>query len=152
KKVISFFCLFSDGFPARSVMLANRDVDRRRLFLAALRKLGVLGGRLERFLDAITGVLLLLFAALAGLVPPPQRQDRRRGAAGAGQSVRPAASRARGSASGGGRAEAVRVGNRGPAPRVPRAPAAPSPLCSAARAPRPSAASAAWPGWSQPPW
>src|SRR5262249_57699176 len=73
KKVISFFCLFSDGFPARSVMLANRDVDRRRLFLAALRKLGVLGGRLERFLDPITGFLLLLFAALAGLVPPPQR-------------------------------------------------------------------------------
>src|SRR5262249_60636796 len=82
KKVISFFCLFSDGFPARSVMLANRDVDRRRLFLAALRKLGVLGGRLERFLDAITGFLLLLFAALAGLVPPRQRQDRDRGAAG----------------------------------------------------------------------
>src|SRR5262249_55587787 len=81
KKVISFFCLFSDGFPARSVMLANRDVDRRRLFFAALRKLGVLGGRLERFLDAITGFLLLLFAALAGLVPPRQRRAREREAA-----------------------------------------------------------------------
>src|SRR5258708_19337547 len=85
QKVVSFFCLFRDSLPGRSIMLANRDVDRRALVLAALRKLGVLGGRLDGVLDAIARFLVLLLAVLAGLALARQRQDRDRNAAGPGQ-------------------------------------------------------------------
>src|SRR5580693_6684544 len=62
-------------------MLADRDVDRRGLVVvAAPRKLGVLGGRLHGFLDAIARLLLVLFAG--GLVPTGQRDDRDRDTAG----------------------------------------------------------------------
>ena len=88
EKVVSFFCLFRDGLPARSVMLANGDVDRGGLVVAALRKGGVLGGRPDGFLDAIVRFLRLLFAA--GLGPVRQRQDRDRDAAGSGQESRKA--------------------------------------------------------------
>src|SRR5215813_1504125 len=86
EKVVSLFCLFRDGLPARSVMLANGDVDRGGLVVAARRKGGVLGGRPDGFLDAIARSLRLLFAA--GLVPLRQRQDRDRDAAGSGQESR----------------------------------------------------------------
>src|SRR5262245_55767668 len=85
EKVVSFFCLFRDGFPARSVMLANGDVDRGGLVVAALRKRGVLGGRPDGFLDAIARFLLLFAAALG---PVRQRQDRDRDAAGSAQQSR----------------------------------------------------------------
>src|SRR6516162_11493202 len=64
-------------------MLADRDVDRRGLVLATARKLGVLGGRLHGFLDAIARLRLVLFAG--GLAPTGQRDDRDRDTAGAGQ-------------------------------------------------------------------
>src|SRR5262245_52623397 len=85
-QVVSFFCLFRDGFPARSVVLANGDVDRGGLVVAALRKRGVLGGRPDGFLDAIVRFLPLLFAAALG--PVRQRQDRDRDAAGSAQQSR----------------------------------------------------------------
>src|SRR6516225_10320931 len=87
EKVVSLFCLFRDGLPGRSVMLAYRDVDRRGLVVAALRKRGVLGGRLDGFLDAI---FLRLFLFAAGLVAVRQRQDRDRDAARSGQEPRKA--------------------------------------------------------------
>src|SRR5262249_12354662 len=87
EKVVSLFCLFRDGLPGRSVMLAYRDVDRRGLVVAALRKRGVLGGRLDGFLDAIF-LRLLLFAT--GLAAVRQRQDRDRDAARSRTSCRPA--------------------------------------------------------------
>src|SRR5262245_36918049 len=81
--VASFFCLFRDDLSGRSAMLADRDVDRCGLVVAAPRKLGVLGGRLHGFLDAIARLLLVLFAS--GLIPAGQRDDRDRNTAGAGQ-------------------------------------------------------------------
>src|SRR6516165_8596013 len=86
EKVVSFFCFFGDSLSGRSAMLADRDVDRRGLVVAAARKLGVLGGRLHGFLDAIARLLLVMFAG--GLVPTGQRNDRDRNAAGAGQESR----------------------------------------------------------------
>src|SRR5262249_41393505 len=86
EKVVSLFCLFRDGLPARSVMLANGHVDRGALVVAALRKGCVLGGRPDGFLDAIARFLRLLFAA--GLILVRQRQDRDRDAAGSGQESR----------------------------------------------------------------
>src|SRR5262249_837979 len=86
EKVVSFFCLFRDGLPARSVMLAKGDVDRGGLGVAALGKRGVVGGRPDGFLDAIARFLLLLFAAALG--PVRQRQDRDRDAAGSAQQSR----------------------------------------------------------------
>src|SRR5262249_17300524 len=86
EKVVSFLCLFRDGPPARSVRLANGDVARGGLVVAALRKGGVLGDRPDGFLDAIARFLRLLFAA--GLVLARQRQDRDRDAARSGQESR----------------------------------------------------------------
>src|SRR3984893_2907643 len=83
EKVVSFLCLFGDDLSARSAMLADRDIDRRGLVVAAPRKLGVLGGRLHGFLDAIARLFLVLFAG--GLVPTGLRDDRDRDTAGAGQ-------------------------------------------------------------------
>src|SRR5215470_1600938 len=83
EKVVSFFCLFRDGLSGRSAMLADRDVDRCGLVVAAARKLGVVGGRLHGFLDAIARLVLVLFAG--GLVLTGQRDDRDRKTAGAGQ-------------------------------------------------------------------
>ena len=71
EKVVSLFCLFRDGLSGRSVMLANRDVDRRGLVVAALRKRGVLGGRLDGFLDAIFLRLLWFAAGLAAVAAGP---------------------------------------------------------------------------------
>src|SRR5262249_60137411 len=86
EKVVSFFCLFGDDLSGRSAMLADRDVDRCGLVVAAPRKLGVLGGHLHGFLDAIARLLLVLFAS--GLIPAGQRDDRDRNTAGAGQESR----------------------------------------------------------------
>src|SRR6516164_5199323 len=88
EKVVSFFCFFRDGLFGRSVMLADRDVDRRRFLVAAPRKLDVLGGRPHGFFEVVAKFLLLLFAA--GLGPVRQRQDRDRDAAGSGQESRKA--------------------------------------------------------------
>src|SRR5262245_23280924 len=64
QKVVAFFRLLRDCFPGAGILFANRHVDRRGLVLAFLRRLGLVGGRLDGFLGAIARFLLqVLFVA-----------------------------------------------------------------------------------------
>src|SRR5260221_6747310 len=87
QKGVALSRLLRDCFPGDAALLANRYVDRRGVVVAALRTFGLVGGRLDGLVGAITG-FLLQFLVGAGLALLRQRHDRGGNAPAAGPGPR----------------------------------------------------------------
>src|SRR5207247_400634 len=83
QEIVAFFRLLRDCFLGVGVLLANRDLDRRALAVAVVRRFGLVGGRLDGFLGAIAR-FLLQFLFVFGFALS-HRQDRYWNASGGGQ-------------------------------------------------------------------